>query len=61
MTVRYLDLDGQEQALNAEGLLSACIQHEMDHLHGKVFVQYLSQLKQDRIRAKLARWAEITA
>lgn len=61
VTVRYLDLDGKEQTLEAEGLLAVCIQHEMDHLNGKVFVQYLSQLKQTRIKAKLAKQARITA
>lgn len=61
VTVRYLDLEGKEQTLEAEGLLAVCIQHEMDHLNGKVFVQYLSQLKQTRIKAKLAKQARITA
>ena len=55
VTVRYLDLDGQEQTLRAEGLLAVCIQHELDHLQGKVFVDHLSQLKQTRIRTKLAK------
>jgi peptide deformylase len=41
--------------LEADGLLAVCIQHEMDHLQGKVFVEYLSQLKQTRIRAKLKK------
>mgnify|MGYP001248674973 CR=1 FL=1 len=61
VTVRYLDLDGKEQTLDAEGLLAVCIQHEIDHLNGKVFVQYLSQLKQTRIKSKLAKQARITA
>lgn len=59
--VDYLDLDGQQQTLEAEGLLAVCIQHETDHLNGKLFVQYLSQLKQSRIRSKLAKQAKITA
>ncbi len=59
--VRALGLDGQPFELEADGLLAVCIQHEMDHLQGKVFVQYLSQLKQGRIRAKLAKHARITA
>ncbi len=59
--VRALNLDGQPFELDAEGLLAVCIQHEMDHLEGKVFVQYLSRLKQTRIRAKLAKQARITA
>ena len=61
VTVRYLDLDGQTQTLSADGLLAVCIQHEMDHLQGKVFVEHLSQLKQGRIKAKLAKQARITA
>ena len=61
VTVQYLDLDGKEQTLEAEGLLAVCIQHELDHLTGKVFVDYLSQLKQTRIKSKLAKQARITA
>jgi len=55
--VRALDLDGQPFELDTEGLLAVCIQHEMDHLEGKVFVQYLSPLKQNRIRTKLQKQA----
>ncbi len=55
VTVRYLDLDGQTRSLDAEGLLAICIQHEMDHLKGKVFVEYLSPLKRNRIKSKLAK------
>ena len=47
--------------LEAEDLLAVCVQHEMDHLQGKVFVEYLSMLKQNRIKAKLAKKARITA
>lgn len=61
VTVEYMDLEGQSRTLEAEGLLAVCIQHEIDHLNGKVFVQYLSQLKQTRIRNKLAKQARITA
>lgn len=61
VTVQYVDLDGKEQTLEAEGLLAVCIQHELDHLTGKVFVDYLSQLKQTRIKNKLAKQARITA
>ncbi len=61
VTVRYLDLDGQAQELAADGLLAVCIQHEIDHLNGKVFVDHLSQLKQTRIRNKLAKQARVTA
>lgn len=59
--VRALDLDGKSFELEADGLLAVCIQHEMDHLVGKVFVQYLSILKQNRIKGKLAKKARITA
>jgi peptide deformylase len=59
--VRYLDLEGKERTLDAEGLLAVCIQHEIDHLRGKVFVDYLSRLKQTRIRSKLTKKARITA
>lgn len=59
--VSYLDLDGQAQVLDAEGLLAVCLQHELDHLNGKVFVDHLSQLKQTRIRSKLAKKARVTA
>jgi len=61
VTVRYLDLQGEVRTMAAEGLLAVCIQHEMDHLQGKVFVDHLSQLKQTRIKAKLAKQARITA
>jgi peptide deformylase len=53
--VRALDRDGQPFELEAEGLLAVCIQHEIDHLDGKVFVDYLSRLKQNRIRKKLEK------
>lgn len=53
--VRALGLDGQAFELAADGLLAVCIQHEMDHLEGRVFVDYLSRLKQNRIKAKLAK------
>ena len=55
ITVRALNEKGEIFTLNASGLLAVCIQHEMDHLIGKVFVEYLSQLKQTRIRAKLKK------
>lgn len=61
VTVRYLDLEGKEQTLSADGLLAVCIQHELDHLNGKVFVDYLSQLKQTRIKNKLLKQSRITA
>lgn len=55
VTVEALDRDGQPFTLEAEGLLAVCIQHEMDHLLGKVFVEYLSPLKQMRIKNKLLK------
>ena len=53
--VRAYDQNGNSFTLEAQGLLSVCLQHEMDHLRGKVFVEYLSQLKQQRVRTKLAK------
>lgn len=53
--VRAYDQNGNPFTLEAQGLLAVCIQHEMDHLKGKVFVEHLSQLKQQRVRAKLAK------
>lgn len=53
--VRFQDTDGRMNELDCEGMLAVCIQHEMDHLTGKVFVDYLSALKQDRIRTKLKK------
>ncbi len=55
--VRAQGLDGQPFEMAADGLLAVCIQHEMDHLEGKVFVQYLSPLKQNRIKTKLQKQA----
>ena len=61
VTVHYQDGDGAQRTLVAEGLLAVCIQHELDHLNGTVFVDHLSQLKQTRIRSKLAKLARVTA
>jgi len=55
VTVTALDRNGSRFTLNASGMLATCIQHEIDHLYGKVFVEYLSDLKQNRIRAKLKK------
>ena len=55
VTVRALNAAGEPYTLRAEDLLAVCIQHEMDHLEGKVFVEYLSRLKQNRILAKLKK------
>ena len=53
--VRAMGLDGQSFTVDAEGLRATCLQHEIDHLNGRVFVQYLSRLKQSRIRTKLTK------
>ncbi|HSN40613.1 MAG TPA: peptide deformylase, partial [Burkholderiales bacterium] len=53
--VAALDTEGQPFTLEADGLLAVCVQHEIDHLQGKVFVEYLSRLKQQRILAKLKK------
>ena len=53
--VRALDREGQPFEIDAEGLSAVCVQHEMDHLRGKVFVEYLSLLKRDRIRTKMLK------
>jgi peptide deformylase len=53
--VKALDREGKEFELAAEGLLAVCIQHEMDHLEGKLFVDYLSQLKRQRLKKKLSK------
>jgi peptide deformylase len=57
ITVRALDRDGSAIELEAEGLLATCIQHESDHLDGKLFVDYLSELKRRRLKKKLAKKA----
>ena len=55
VTVRALNTHGESFSLEADGLLAICIQHEVDHLKGKVFVEYLSSLKQSRLRAKIKK------
>src|SRR3954467_12256516 len=55
VTVTALDRNGSRFTPKASGILAACIQHEMDHLHGKIFIDYLSELKQNRVRAKLKK------
>lgn len=57
VTVRALDREGKPFELDADGLLAVCVQHEMDHLMGKVFVDYLSNLKRNRIKARLLKQA----
>ncbi|HET6828182.1 MAG TPA: peptide deformylase [Ramlibacter sp.] len=53
--VRAMDAEGREREIEAQGLLAVCIQHEMDHLQGKVFVEYLSPLKRNRIKTKMLK------
>lgn len=53
--VRAFDVDGKSFEVHADGLLAVCIQHEMDHLKGKVFVEYLSPLKRNRIKTKMLK------
>lgn len=55
VTVRALDRDGRSFELTADGLLAVCIQHEIDHLDGKVFIDYLSPLKREMVRKRLAK------
>jgi peptide deformylase len=61
VTVRALGVDGKPLTLTAENLKAVCIQHELDHLEGKVFVDYLSRLKQQRIKARLQKQLRKTA
>ena len=55
VNVEYLDFNGETKTLNAEGLLATCIQHEMDHLEGILFIDYLSKLKKSMIIKKLSK------
>lgn len=61
ITVCYLDRDGQKKELEAQELLATCIQHEMDHLEGKLFIDYLSSLKRQRIRKKAEKQQRASA
>lgn len=61
ITVSALDKDGKPFSLEADGLLAICIQHELDHLKGKLFVDYLSPLKRQRIKKKLEKEAKLAA
>lgn len=60
VTVQYLDRDGSSMELEAEGLLAVCVQHEIDHLDGKLFVDYLSEMKRNRIRKKMEKMRQHT-
>ena len=56
--MRFRDLEGREQEIEADGLLSTCIQHEIDHLNGVLFIDHLSKLKRDRVVKKFAKAAK---
>ena len=59
--VRFINIDGQEEEIEADGLMSTCLQHEIDHLNGVLFIDYLSKLKRDRVLKrfqKLAKFAK---
>jgi len=56
--VRYLDLDGQAQEIDAEGILATCLQHEIDHLNGVLFIDYLSKLKRSMVIKKFIKAAK---
>jgi len=59
--VKYFDYDGKEQILEAEGLIATCIQHEMDHLEGVLFIDHLSRLKRERVLKKLKKEQRLAA
>ena len=61
VTIKALDRDGKEFTLEADGLFAICLQHELDHLSGKLFVDYLSPLKRQRIKQKLEKAARLEA
>lgn len=58
IVLNYQTLDGKQKTLSAEGLLATCIQHEIDHLNGKLFIDYLSPLKRNRVKQKLEKLAK---
>jgi peptide deformylase len=59
--VRFLDYDGKQQEIEADGLLATCVQHEIDHLNGILFVDHLSTLKRDMLMRKLKKWTKENA
>jgi len=61
VSFRYLNLAGEAKEVNADGLLAVCIQHEIDHLDGKLFIDYLSPLKRQRLRKKLEKQDKLQA
>ena len=58
--VKYLDLDGKPHEIEADGLLATCLQHEIDHLNGMLFIDHISKLKRDRVTKKFAKAAKLT-
>jgi peptide deformylase len=61
VTVRHIDLEGKEQTIDAEGLLATCLQHEIDHLNGVLFIDHISRLKRDMVVKKFTKAAKIRA
>ena len=61
VTVKYLDLDGKKHEVEATGLLATCLQHEIDHLNGVLFIDHISKLKRDRVTKKFAKAAKLAA
>jgi peptide deformylase len=61
VTVKYLDLDGKQHEVKATGLFATCIQHEIDHLNGVLFIDHISKLKRDRVVKKFTKAAKIAA
>ena len=56
--VRYMDLNGETQEMDADGLLATCVQHEIDHLNGVLFIDHISKLKRDRVITKFTKLAK---
>lgn len=61
VTVRHVDRDGKEQTIEADGLLATCLQHEIDHLNGVLFIDYISKLKRDMVIRKFTKLARTSA
>lgn len=61
VTVKFLDRDGQEQVMECSGILSTCVQHEIDHLNGVLFIDHISRLKRDRITRKFVKAKRLAA
>jgi peptide deformylase len=61
VTLRYLDRDGKEQIVDADGLLATCLQHEIDHLNGVLFIDHISRLKREMVIKKFTKAAKSKA